>query len=72
MARSIDTTIVKSTVRNITAKGFWIGSGGPRWGADRDIFIPFSQVIDCDADLDDLEIGEEIELEIPTWLLERG
>lgn len=68
MARPSDTVIVKSTVRNITEKGFWIGEGGPRWSRDHNVFIPRSQIVDADTDLDEVMIGEEIEIEIPRWL----
>jgi hypothetical protein len=71
MARAVETVVVKTIVRNITEKGFWIGDGGPRWGHDRNIFVARSQIVDADCDLDDVTIGEEIEIEIPAWLARR-
>jgi 5'(3')-deoxyribonucleotidase len=71
MTQRCETVVVKSIIRNITDKGFWIGEGGPRWGHDHDVFVPRSQIIDADVDLDDVTIGEEIEIEIPRWLAHR-
>jgi len=55
-------------VRNITPNGFWMGGGGPDWSENRNVFVPRSQIVECDSALDDVEVGEEITVEIPLWL----
>ncbi len=55
-------------VSGITPKGFWLGHGAPNWPSDRDVFIARNVILDCDTDLDEVEVGEEITVEIPMWL----
>ena len=37
---------------------------------DTEEWIPKSQIEDCDVDVDDLEKGDKIRIEIPAWLAE--
>ncbi len=62
------TTTVTATVHGKTSKGIWIGNAGPRWSSDANKFIPYSQIGECDTEIDDIELGDEIEFEIPAWL----
>lgn len=66
-----ETATVEGRVSGITDKGFWIGYGAPRWSSDRDKFIPRSQIIDSDTDLDEIQIGEAASFEVPLWLARR-
>lgn len=68
MTQTTETVTVTSTVHGSTPKGLWIGRGGPDWSSDRNVFIPYSLIRDCDQPLDEIEFGDEIEIEIPLWL----
>lgn len=41
---------------------------GPPLGLIEDPWIPRSQILDCDDDLDEAAEGDEITIEIPLWL----
>ena len=62
------TVTVTLTCSGKTPKGLWLGRHAPKWSRDKDVFIPFSVVVDCDTPLDEIEPGDEIEIEIPLWL----
>jgi hypothetical protein len=66
-----ETVTITTTVHGRTAKGLWVGRGGPDWSRDRNCFIAFSLIRDSDTEFDDIELGDEIEIEVPRWLAER-
>jgi len=71
MARSNSAETVTVTVKvcGKTAKGIWVGENHPSWSSMPNQFIPYSQISESDvADIEEVEIGEEIEIEIPLWL----
>ena len=52
-----------------TAKGIWVGENHPSWSSTPNQFIPYSQISDNDViNIEEVGIGEEIEIEIPLWL----
>lgn len=55
-------------VNGITRKGFFLGHGAPQWSRESDVFIPRSMIRECDSELDDIQLGDEIIIEIPLWL----
>ena len=55
-------------IRAITRRGFWMGGGGPEWSSDRNVFIPRKTILDSDTDLDEVQVGDDLTVEIPLWL----
>jgi hypothetical protein len=51
-------------VKQVTAKALLVKVD------DSDVWIPKSQILDCDKDVDDVEIGDVVEIIIPQWLAE--
>lgn len=70
-AKTEETFEYCAEIRSITRSGFWMGGGGPEWSSDRNVFIPRSKISEADTDLDEVEVGEEITVEIPLWLAKR-
>lgn len=62
--RKTELFTVEGHIGGMTRGGFYLNV----WGQSKDVFIPRSLVQDSDTELDDVEVGDEIALEIPLWL----
>ena len=69
MSREQKTFTVSDTVAAVGPKALLLKSGArPSYSKHDQQWIPKSQIIECDCEIDDIEIGDEIEIEIPLWL----
>lgn len=64
-----ETVTISDIVAAVTPKAILLKqSAGPSWAKHEQEFIPKSLIVECDTEIDDIEVGDEIEIEIPLWL----
>lgn len=69
MSREQKTFTISDTVAAVTAKAILLKScAEPSYAKHQQEWLAKSQIIECDCEIDDIEIGDEIEIEIPLWL----
>lgn len=66
---TITDTVAAVTDRAILLDQFTQHAG--RFGRNQQEWIAKSQVVECDCEIDDVEVGDEIAIAIPAWLAQR-
>ena len=66
---SRETVTITDIVAAVTRKALLLKScAEPSYAKHAQEWIAKSQIIECDSDLDDIAVGEEITIEIPLWI----
>ena len=69
MTRYRDTVTITDVVAAVTSKALLLKQcAQPSWAKHDQEWIAKSQIEDCDAELDEIAVGDEITIEIPRWL----
>ena len=64
-----ETVTITDTVTAVTPKSILLKQcARPSWSKHEQEFIAKSLIVKCDIELDDIEAGDEITIEIPLWL----
>ena len=64
-----DTVTVTDLVAAVTSKSLLLKQcARPSWQRHEQEFIAKSLIVDSDTELDEIEVGDEITIEIPLWL----
>ena len=69
-ARKLETVTVVGTVREVREKSIALEPLHATRHSD-EVWFARSQIVEADCDLDEVERGEEITIEIPAWLAEQ-
>lgn len=67
----METVTLTDKVVAVTRKAILLDQFEVKAGRGQQEWIAKSQIVECDCEIDDIEIGEEITIEIPAWLARR-
>lgn len=69
MSRNHKTVTVTDIVAAVTRKAILLKRcTQPSWAVHEQEWIAKSQIVECDTELDAIEVGYDITIEIPAWL----
>jgi hypothetical protein len=69
METATETCTVTDEVAAVTPKSILLKQCvRPSWAQHDQEWIPKSRIIECDQDVDEIDVGDEITIEIPLWL----
>lgn len=69
MSQKQETVTIRDTVAAVTPKAILLRRcARPSYAKHTQEWIAISQIVESDAELDLIEVGDEITIEIPLWL----